>query len=520
MTAMTAMTLRTASKKARWAIAITALGLAGVLLATCDARPSLWKTPNMNPLSPRLQAAMATAKPYCFGRFIIDLPEGATIAWGGNSVPLDVEVAPGRAGELKDTIAQTEAKLKSEPRYPLTEKLNLYIETVNGVLPGMRHVVSHRNFGSMGLRRINTYFAMGDALVVLHALPLDTRVEVAIKRLNDIASRLRPRDNYEVPTDPGQCIENAFLSERPNADQENVADFMNVGFRLKQFPDVHLSISIRAASDDPRSSPSLEDQLRSTEADARAAGEASPFSRVFSLRRGPREIHDWKDGSEFLVRLPFSAEAPHGAHDFWMRFTGKKNKLYHPWVEVKMDTGVADNQSVRVKPSLTDDEAVALWNALTNTIRVRPVTAAKTSNADSAQEPLGTLAATGRTCPQTGVWRCIDEGRPVQGGRTRRLQAGDRMPHAVVAGEPSLWQRLKGTVPMYREGTVWELVGYGDGVEGEPQGSALQAMNATGAKDAAASATDVGKMARTNDDANPGADPAGSEKAPPSGDPA
>ena len=443
MTAMTAMTLRTASKKARWAIAITALGLAGVLLATCDARSSLWKTPNMNPLSPRLQAAMATAKPYCFGRFIIDLPEGATIAWGGNSVPLDVEVAPGRAGELKDTIAQTEAKLKSEPRYPLTEKLNLYIETVNGVLPGMRHVVSYEDFGGGGMRDIKSYFSMGDALVAMRATSFDHNVLVVIDELNEFATRLRPRDNYEVPTDPGQCIENAFLSERPNADQENVADFMNVGFRLKQFPDVHLSISIQAASDYTQGSPSLEEQLRRTEADARAAGEASPFSRVFSLRRGPREIHDWKDGSEFLVRLPFSAEAPHGAHDFWMRFTGRKNKLYHPWVEVKMDTGVSNNQSGRVKPSLTDDEAVALWNALTSTIRVRPVTPAKSSKADSALQPLGTLAATGRLCPQTGLWRCIDDDRPVQGGLTRQLRAGERMPHAVVAGKPSLWQRLK-----------------------------------------------------------------------------
>ena len=306
--------------------------------------------------------------------------------------------------------------------------------------------------------------------------------------------------------------------DRPDEDKQEVRDFLNVGFRLKDPADVHLSISIEAATDNEQGKPGLEKLLNDSEAEARKEGNYNLYGVLTSFRRAKREIHDWKDGFEFLTKTP-DEEGSHAHHDFWMIFRGQMDKLYHPYVDIRMATGVSDNQSGSIKPSITDAEAIALWDALTNTIRVRPVTAAKSSEADSAQEPLGTLAATGRLCPQTGLWRCVDEDRPVQGGRTRRLQAGERMPHAVVAGKPSLWQRLKGTVPMYREGTVWKLVGYGDGVEGEPQGSALQAMNTTGAQVAAAP-TDSGKMARSNNDADPGADDARNEKAPPSGDPA
>lgn len=498
----------------RWSCA----WLAATLMTACDVHPASWKTANMTPLSPHLQTALKNLKPHCFGRFLIDLPEGTTVAWGHTAVPITVEVAPDRADELEATVRATEDRLKKEPRYPLTKGLHLYFETHDGPLPGMKHVFSQENFDSEGFLRINTYFAMGTSLVAIQARPLEKNKERALAIINDIARRLRPRAEHEIPSEPGQCIENAFLMDRPDEDKQEVRDFLNVGFRLKDPADVHLSISIEAATDNEQGKPGLEKLLNDSEAEARKEGNYNLYGVLTSFRRAKREIHDWKDGFEFLTKTP-DEEGSHAHHDFWMIFRGQVDKLYHPYVEVKMYSGVSDNQSGSIKPSITDAEAIALWDALTSTIRVRPVQA-KTSNTDPALEPLGTLAATGRLCPQTGLWRCIDEDRPVQGGRTRRLQAGDRMPHAVVVGEPSLWQRLKGEIPRYRVGTVWELVGYGDVVESEPQASALQAMNTTGAKDAAAPTTDAGKMARTNDDVDAGGDAAGSEKAPPSGDPA
>ena len=51
-------------------------------MTACDVHPASWKTANMTPLSPRLQTALKNLKPHCFGRFLIDMPEGTTVAWG------------------------------------------------------------------------------------------------------------------------------------------------------------------------------------------------------------------------------------------------------------------------------------------------------------------------------------------------------------------------------------------------------------------------------------------------------
>ncbi|MGZ4965405.1 MAG: hypothetical protein ACXWC8_22855, partial [Limisphaerales bacterium] len=61
----------------------------------------------------------------------------------------------------------------------------------------------------------------------------------------------------------------------------------------------------------------------------------------------------------------------------------------------------------------------------------------------------------------TGWW-APSELENIEGGQRRHIRAGERMPHVVSLGEPTLWQKLKGERPTYRTATVWKLVGYGD----------------------------------------------------------
>ncbi|MCL1861383.1 MAG: T6SS immunity protein Tli4 family protein, partial [Proteobacteria bacterium] len=52
---------------------------------------------------------------------------------------------------------------------------------------------------------------------------------------------------------------------------------------------------------------------------------------------------------------------------------GVGKDLLRPAVTLKLYTGVVENTRASVQPSLTDDEAIAMWDKLTSTIRVRPV---------------------------------------------------------------------------------------------------------------------------------------------------
>ena len=235
----------------------------------------------------------------------------------------------------------------------------------------------------------------------------------------------------------------------------------------------------------------LEPRLKQAEKDARAAGAGDWYSRVKFFRRGDREINGWH-GFEVLARKPAQAGGS-GNHQFAFLSLGELKNPLKPELDVQLDTGVHGNDTAATPPSLTDEEAVALWDKLTSSIRVRPTGGAvRTSDATPPKAPLGELAATGHACPQTGWWLSVEQCRPVQGGRRQFFRTGERMPHAVLLGERSVWQKLKGEHPNYTIATVWKLVDYD-----EPQASptttvaqaAAQDRAATHAPDAAAADT-------------------------------
>jgi hypothetical protein len=239
-------------------------------------------------------------------------------------------------------------------------------------------------------------------------------------------------------------------------------ELVRVGFRLQEFPDTHLSIFIGPSNPHYSESSSLEWQLAKVERNLKAENPNHPQLKTVYLRRGTRKFNDWLEGFEALSHTPEQAEM-HGIHDFAMDVQGTPSDPFKPYFDVRMQTGVADNAAGATRASLTDDEAVAVWDKIVSSIRVRPTSAVSTKTAGTSPPrfPLGELAATGRTCPQTGWWQSSEPGAS-EGERRRHIMAGDRMPHVTTLGEPSLWQKLKGEKPSYRTATTWKLVDYDD----------------------------------------------------------
>jgi hypothetical protein len=266
-----------------------------------------------------------------------------------------------------------------------------------------------------------------------------------------MASRLRPRGETEIPTEPGTCIEDSFLAEAPGTKPEDVNEHLRVGFRLKEFPDVHLSIYLGPFTEMRWS---LDYQLDISEQRARNAGLPNPFRMLTVFRRAKREIHDWKTGFEYLTRTP-NTEKSHAHHDFWMKFTGAPGNPLQPYADIDFKTGVGENSAGAIKPSLTDEEAIALWDKLTGSIRVRPTSGVKVSH----KAPLGERHVTGHRCPQTGWWECDDKLDLAQRSGLW-LEKGQLMPMALVWREPGLWQQLKGERPVGKAPAVWRLAAY------------------------------------------------------------
>jgi hypothetical protein len=130
-----------------------------------------------------------------------------------------------------------------------------------------------------------------------------------------------------------------------------------------------------------------------------------------------------------------------------------------PELIIQFDSGVKDDSKAKVKPSITDEEALALWDKLITTIRVRQPGDATQATA-RARAPIASTVPTGGICPETGWWECTDR-KNIEGGTRRLFKAGERMPHAVLLREPGLWKKLTGSSGRQIE-TVWKLVDYVD----------------------------------------------------------
>lgn len=415
-------------------------------------------------MNPRISALLAKTKTVCFGRFLIDVPDETQVVWGRALVPWEVTVYPGEASKQAEMALAREHQLQADIRFPASKKLPMHIETIDGPLPGQRNVISQRDFDTTGDFRIESFLRLTEDLVVVTDFADEKTMAGTVARLNKMTTRLRSLSVGETPSDAGQCIENAFLPDDSSGSDSDIGvEHIRVGFRLKEFPDTHLSIYVAPANADETLRWGLEHQLKRTEEDARKNGQPNPYEKLTTFRRSKRSIHDWTTGFEYLTRSP-KDEQVQSYHTFWMKFTGEAKNPLKPFAEIMLQTGVKDGTAGLTVPSLTDEEVIAVWDKITSSIRPRPTGTKLGANGLPIKAAIGERATTGRKCPQAGWWECVDD-LPLAEARGRFFCEGDAMPGVQVWGKPTYWERLRGERPQRRVPTEWRLTAY----EGPPK---------------------------------------------------
>lgn len=407
----------------------------------------------MTTLSPRLQSLFEKTKTVCFGRFVVEVPATAALVFGPAEVGPPISFLPGGAGEIARHIAEDLIAIEGS-RDVLDERdydrLPLFGKVIDGIVPGQKIVFDSKD--GVGYY-INSYVPIGKDLFVLHISSV-MHEDYKVERFNIVASNLRLRADDEIPSGPGTCIDGGFLPLPLKYER------VTIGVRLKEFPDVHLSIEVHKNQDQLSESDSLELLLERGKERAQRAGHGAAYARIKNFRRGPRQLGSWS-GFEVVARRPAYKDDT-DAHEFRFQSLGAKDDPLQPHLDIRLNTGVRNNKIARARPSLTDEEAIALWDKLISSIRVR-----KSSDATPrAKVPLGTLKATGEACPQQGWWQCSD-GYNIEGERRRHFTRGDPMPEAALFVQPGLWQKLAGGRATRSIATVWELVRYDDDSETE-----------------------------------------------------
>jgi hypothetical protein len=407
-------------------------------------------------------------KSVCFGRMIIEVPATAIVIHGYAEVHWKIERLAGEAEKMQSWINRRLEEIEEEKIYAHKNLKHgpeaMYGKIVDGALP-MQKLVFGVDRGAGIFYRIESFFRLGSDLFIQEAMARTSKqieedggggsINEVIAELNATAKKIRSRVEGEVFEDVGVCVDGAFIAKPLGEAGENFA----IGFRFKEFPDVHFSINTRVSIGGAQQDiiDGVQRRQKDAERNARHGGYGAWYSGIKFLRRGEREFNGGK-GYEFLVRKPAQGGGAEN-HQFVFEGGGEVNNELRPAFKIQMDTGAGDRHTARVPPSLTDEEAVALWDRLVSSIRIRPTGGAKTSQSQLPKVSLGTLHVTGHRCPQTGWWECADELTLAQPSGIW-LEQGQLMPKARIWAQPNWWDRLKGERPVGWTAAVWRLAGY------------------------------------------------------------
>ncbi|WP_292038138.1 T6SS immunity protein Tli4 family protein [Massilia sp. UBA6681] len=315
-------------------------------------------------LSPRLRALFEKTKILCFGRYAIEVPQEAQLIPGSAVLDSGIEVISGGLEKAKHRADEKMRKVKWED------------DTADITYYGLGPIADSwqvRYFESKYHKEDNalffdTYISKDQLTFVLDdSISKGETESTVIARQLARAESLRLRAAEEIPTEPGFCIEHGFMPSDRYVAQETIS----AGIYLPSLPDVTFSISSNkdayADYDKARFEEMKRNELpllaRIKDAQ-KTQGASYPKRNV--LREGKRDVQHWK-GEESLIRRP------DGTHDFEWAFVGRPTDVANPSeFHAAMFTKVKDNLvGAADKASVSDDEAVALWDKLLSGLKFR-----------------------------------------------------------------------------------------------------------------------------------------------------
>ena len=400
--------------------------------------------------SNRIENVFEKMKTVCFGRFLVDIPESASVDYGPASVEAGITFHKDEASRLPEILAMymasNEKNAENIPQYSL-EKLPLIGKIYSGIIPNQKIAFGVLDSVSYA---IYSFIPIENNLFIQKYGSLPN--QEIISKINNIASNLSLRSERVIPAEQGICIEGGFVSTNP--EHERVA----IGVRFQEFPDLRLSIDAHKNQKYLQTGSSPKRLREAARKKAEARGLGGVFSGIKILREGTRHLGTW-EGEEIASRRP-AYKNDTDAHEFRFHSLGSVNDAFHPALDIRLDTGVQGNAKASLRPSITDSEALALWDKVISTIRIRKPSDATRPLLVSHKLDIGQIRRTGEICSQAGYWECT-HAQDVKEGKLRLFGEGDRMPYVFVAYKKSFWDLLRAKYPMPIE-VAWKLVGYED----------------------------------------------------------
>lgn len=224
---------------------------------------------------------------------------------------------------------------------------------------------------------------------------------------------------------------------------------VSVSIGLKGHRDVAIALNTMAG---------LNPDPRLLERDDKNNVKQSNPSNFKTVRKGKRSIGE-VPGEEVLELVI----EPNGTRSqlFMWESLSQKESVYRPELILEMHTGHGEPGNP-INSSLTDARALALWDRISGSLRLRPVQPAPAERSSSNTTSLGTRALAAEKCIRSGWWQFADGGDDIDvvGGRRQYFTEGQVLPQAVLLTPATLWQNFRGEKPTFTSSisSSWKLI--------------------------------------------------------------
>jgi hypothetical protein len=349
--------------KRKW---IRAVAVVVATLAATWATGAAWDTYKVMKMT-------GDMKTVCVGRMLLDLPKEAHVETYGLWIEgFDIDAFAESEEAFTKRVAAREAEIRAKP-----DRLggNKNLEAVRAVrtesgLAGKIFVHSRNvtegteGYSRETLRRFHYEGLALEAHVHGNGLSIDVTAKDydpdRIENLPRLVAQLVPNPANRIPTEPGFCLNHAYVREPLRADQ---AERITMAVRLPRNPDIGINVdTIAGTKPDPRT-------LLQRNAESRARRPAALNLLVTELRAAPRMIGGFA-GDE-LVRQVIEANGV-VVYGFEWELNGTEDNVLVPDIRLVMVTGRGHGEPVR--SSLAAPAAMALWDRISSSMRVRPTT--------------------------------------------------------------------------------------------------------------------------------------------------
>lgn len=299
---------------------------------------------------------MKPSETHCLGRHLVDLPTGSKVDARYKYMNLRIEVVQGVSKPAyQGRVASRQAELQ---RTRHSRGGNLFVER-NDFSPTQQELVSWVNTASrLGHRsELFSYFEQPRVMFVFEGEGSASRLAEFTEYSRELAGKNEYRANARIPSGAGFCFDSGFVSGfRPT--NEEVAASLDV----PGYPSVTISYDtyVTGKPDQPLLSrvPRVPSML------------VSLISGTRTVRRGKRNIGSI-EGQELLVR---GTEDGKRSYEFLWESQGRANSAEYPFMSLQLSTTSASDEEGNVidAPFASDEEALALWDSILDSIRLRP----------------------------------------------------------------------------------------------------------------------------------------------------